>query len=273
MGKPTVRRHLRHKRPAPRNEGSPGSDTQAGASATARENVDWALSRDRYGARLCPYGAAPTGTTAASLAGRPRRGGGARLSGLDRTVLRRRRRGLLPCGARPARGAVLRRLVRLRVNAPAQFTTPSRTATSSRAASRRLRMRASTRRGWFYSLLAVNTWCSDGPVPKRVCLALVVDPTARRCPSRGQRDRPVERLTPAAPTACAGTSCPRVALDAKRVSSRASTNPPALPRHALENGVVLAPTPTSTGGPPTGRPAMERGPCGRPAGADDRPPQ
>ena len=66
-------------------------------------------------------------------------------------------------------------------------------------------------RGWFYSLLAVNTLLfGKAPYKDVVCLGLILDDaTARRCRSpRATSSRPGTCSTPTAPTRCAGTSSP-----------------------------------------------------------------
>ena len=146
-------------------------------------------------------------------------------------------------GHGPPAAAGARRLVRLGVDAVGPAPLPVR--------GRRTRFEApfpadficeaiDQTRGWFYSLLAVNTLVF-GSTPYRnvVCLGHIVDEDGQKMSkSQGQRHRPVARSsTPSAPTRCAGTSsrpasrgrragCPRTASTSRpaRRCSRSGTS-------------------------------------------------
>ena len=96
-------------------------------------------------------------------------------------------------------------------------------------------------RGWFYSLLAVNTLVfGRAPYRNVVCLGLIV--SARRPEDvevEGQRDRPVVDHRPAAPTPSAGTSSRPARRGAPPRPADDRRSHPPVPAHAVEHLLVL----------------------------------
>ncbi len=179
-------------------------------------NVDWALSRDRYwgtplpglALRECGHDTCIGSVAELSRAGRPRP---------DRArpapPVRRRRHLRVPgdgCAARPAgsrrcstRGSTRARCrprsTTTRSRAPSTFDEPFPADFICEAIDQT--------RGWFYSLLAVNTLVFDAtPYRNVVCLGLIVDDDGQKMSkSRGNVIDPWT-FRPSAPTRCAGTS-------------------------------------------------------------------
>ena len=112
-------------------------------------------------------------------------------------------------------------------------------------------------RGWFYSLLAVNTLVFDStPYRNVVCLGLLVDEDGQKMSkSKGNVIDPWTMLDTTAPTRCAGTSSPPASRGRRAgCPTRASTSRPA--RRCSRSGTSSrssSPTRTSTAGRPTRR--------------------
>ncbi len=116
-------------------------------------------------------------------------------------------------------------------------------------------------RGWFYSLLAVNTLVFDrSPYKNVVCLALVVDKDGQKMSkSKGNVIDPWSVLDTAAPTRCAGTSSRRVHRGRRAECRwRRSTNRPASSSRCGTRTRSSSPTRTSTAGRLRRRPAATR---------------
>ena len=260
--------------------GTPSTSSTAASATGWRTTSTGPCPATGTGARRCPSGAATRrATTRASARSRSCRGWPGRdLAGLD---LHRPAVDdvAFPCPAdglrrrRPAGGARARRLVRLgrRCRRPST-TTRSATRPSSETAfpADFICEAIDQTRGWFYSLLAVNTLVF-GSTPYRnvVCLAHVVDEFgAEDVEVEGQRPRPVARLRhlrrrrPALVLLLR-----RLAVD--QPAGLRGRHPGGHPQDAASpcgtSSPSSPPTPTSTGGSRSrGRPASRRATGTRP---------
>ena len=129
-------------------------------------------------------------------------------------------------------------------------------------------------RGWFYSLLAVNTLVFDRP-RTATWSAWPTWSTVdgqKMSKSRGNTIDPWEILRPRAPTRCAGTSSPPGSPWTNRRVYEAGHRrvDPQVPPHPLEHAVVLRHL-RQPAGVPGGHPRPPGGFSAPPAGADSRP--
>ena len=279
---------------APRRPAAARTSASAGTpstSSTAASASGWrATSTGRSpgtatGARRCRSGAAATRPRHLHRLGRRARRAGRARPGRPRPPPpgRRRRHLRLPAPraatrtpARLAPGA--RRLVRLGIDAVRAAPPPvrrRRTRFASSFPADFICEAIDQTRGWFYSLLAVNTLVF-GSTPYRnvVCLGLIVDAQGQKMSkSRGNVVDPWRDLRPPRRRRrCAGTSSrparrgrpggsPTTASARRpgRRCSRSGTSSPSSP-----------PTPTSTAGTPGGRRRRRRGADPRPRPLDPR---